>query len=71
MNPYTRAVDLPLPLSVRHRIDDFRERLQQIPTDLNEYGYDPFGLDLSFWHDLAPALVLAYDLYHRVEVSGI
>ena len=71
MNPYTRAVDLPLPLSVRHRIDDFRERLQQIPTDLNEYGYDPFGLDVSYYEELAPLFVLMYDLYHRVEVRGI
>jgi len=64
-------VDLPLPLAVRHRIDDFRDRLQQIPTDLNEYGYDPFGLDLSFYDDLAPFFTLLFDLYHRVEVSGI
>ena len=70
-SPYTRAVDLPLPLSLRHRIDEFRERLQRIPTNLNEYGYDPFGLDVSYFEEYAPLFVLGYDLYHRVEVTGI
>lgn len=64
-------MELPLPLSARQRIDDFRERLQQIPTNLNEYEYDPFGLDLSFFEEFAPLFVLGYDLYHRVEVSGV
>ena len=64
-------MELPLPLSARQRIDDFRERLQQIPTNLNEYRYDPFGLDLSFFEEFAPLFVLGYDLYHHVEVSGV
>ena len=35
---------LPLPLSIREFVEDIDKRLERIPTELNEYGYDPYGL---------------------------
>ena len=64
-------MQLPLPLAWRQLGEEVDKRLVQLPTELNEYGYDPFG----FRPEAAkPWLVLGgllYRRYFRVETSGI
>ena len=64
-------MQVPLPLALRQRLDELDERLQGIPTSLNEYGFDPFGLDPSFYRELAPLSLFLYDVYNRVQTAGI
>src|SRR5690349_16414413 len=48
-----------------------RERLEKLTPPKNEYGVDPYGLDIDFSiAALAPFLWL-YRKYFRVEVHGI
>jgi 1-acyl-sn-glycerol-3-phosphate acyltransferase len=47
------------------------ERLARLPTPLNEFGYDPYGLSPSYARDLAILASLIYRFYFRVEVHGI
>jgi 1-acyl-sn-glycerol-3-phosphate acyltransferase len=62
---------LPLPLAARELIEDFEERLARVPTELNEYGYDPFGMQPEFLRRFASVSVFLYRYYHRVETHGI
>jgi len=51
--------------------DEVAAKLARIPTQLNEFGYDPWGLDIR---SIQSALVMAtvlYRYYFRVEVFGI
>jgi len=64
-----RAGWLPRPLG--HLIDEIDERLARIPTRLNEYGYDPFGMDPEYGRRLALVLALAYRYWFRAEAEGI
>jgi 1-acyl-sn-glycerol-3-phosphate acyltransferase len=60
-----------LPLSVRdleRRIDD---RLRKIPTELNEYGFDRFGMSPESARRAALPAALLYRYYFRVETHGI
>jgi len=51
--------------------DELAERVQHLPTTLNEYGYDPFGADPRVTAEcLLPALFF-YRYWFRVETSGI
>ena len=34
---------LPLPGPLRHIADELEERAARLPTEVNEYGVDPFG----------------------------
>ncbi|MBW2413636.1 MAG: acyltransferase family protein [Deltaproteobacteria bacterium] len=65
------ALSLPLPLSIRERIDEVSDRIKQIPTELNEYGYDEFGLEPEWCARLAWSSILLYHYYFRVETRGI
>ena len=69
--PILGGMRLPLPLAAREQIDDFEERLARVPTQLNEYGYDPFGLQPEFLRRFASISVFLYRYYHRVETHGI
>jgi 1-acyl-sn-glycerol-3-phosphate acyltransferase len=60
-----------LPRPLGHLIDEIDERLARIPTRLNEYGYDPFGMDPSYGRRLALFLALAYRYWFRAEARGI
>ena len=62
---------LPLPLGARELVDEFRERIGRVPTRLNEYGYDPFGMDPEWIRKFAAFSVLLYKYYFRVETRGI
>ncbi len=68
---YTGGMPIPLPLAMREIYEELDERLAQVPTELNEYGYDPFGLDPSFLRQLGPLAVMLYRHYFRVETRGI
>ena len=51
--------------------DDLEQRLARLVAPQNEYGVDPFGLDLEFARTaIAPALWL-YKKYFRVQTHGI
>jgi 1-acyl-sn-glycerol-3-phosphate acyltransferase len=50
---------------------EIRERLRHIPTELNEYGYDPFGLHPETLEDVMLFGALLYHYWFRVETHGI
>ncbi len=60
-----------LPLSVRDVGSEIEERLRKVPTRLNEFGYDAFGLHLDTVRQAAVPAVLLYRHYFRVETHGI
>ncbi len=51
--------------------EDVADRLARIPTKLNEFGYDPWGLDIRSVQSAMVAATVLYRYYFRVEVSGI
>lgn len=56
---------------IREIEEEVAAKLSRIPTRLNEFGYDPWGLDIR---SIQSALVIAtvlYRYYFRVEVFGI
>jgi 1-acyl-sn-glycerol-3-phosphate acyltransferase len=60
-----------VPLSLREVEQGLEDRVRKIPTRLNEFGYDPWGLHPDTVRRSAlPALVL-YKYYFRVETHGI
>ena len=64
-------MDLPLPLALRSLSDEVDERLARIPTQLNEYGFDPFGASLEFAQKVGTFAAFLYKHYFRVETQGI
>jgi 1-acyl-sn-glycerol-3-phosphate acyltransferase len=62
---------LPVPLAVREQVEEIGERIEQIPTRINEYGYDEFGLQPEWFRRTALLSVLLYRYYFRVETRGI
>lgn len=60
-----------LPLSVRDLTRELDDRIRKLPTRLNEFGYDPWGLHPATVRDtIVPALAL-YKYYFRVETHDI
>lgn len=51
--------------------EEVAERLSRIPTKLNEFGYDPWGLDIRSVRSALTVAAVLYRYYFRVEVSGI
>lgn len=49
---------------------DVEERLARLPSRANEYGIDPFGLDLEFSKAAIAPVLWLYRNYFRVEVYG-
>lgn len=64
-------MDLPLPLALRSLSDEVNDRLARIPTQMNEYGFDPFGASLEFARRLGGLAAFLYRYYFRVETHGI
>ena len=62
---------IPLPLRLRSLGDEVEQRLAQIPSELNEYGYDPFGMYPSGARPVMLILAALYRYYFRVETRGI
>ena len=52
-------------------LEEVDARSARIPTRLNEYGYDRFGLDPRVSRYLSAPMVWAYRHYLRVEARGI
>lgn len=50
---------------------ELEERLAHIPSKSNEYGVDPFGLDLEFTKAAIAPVLWLYRNYFRVEAFGI
>ena len=50
---------------------DLEARLQRLSSPSNEYGVDPFGLDLEFTKAAIAPVVWLYQSYFRVETHGI
>jgi 1-acyl-sn-glycerol-3-phosphate acyltransferase len=60
-----------LPAPVRELVEAIDHRLARLPTQLNEYGYDAFGMDPDTVRPLVQTLALVYRWWLRVETSGI
>lgn len=56
---------------IRELEDEIAEKLARIPTKLNEFGYDPWGLDIRSVQSALVLATLLYRYYFRVEVFGI
>jgi 1-acyl-sn-glycerol-3-phosphate acyltransferase len=51
--------------------DEIATRLRRVPTQLNEYGYDPWGLNIDSFRQAMVVTTLLYRHYFRVETHGI
>jgi 1-acyl-sn-glycerol-3-phosphate acyltransferase len=60
-----------LPGPVREFVERVEHRVARLPTRLNEYGFDPFGLDPEYGRQLMLAMCLVYRFWLRVETRGI
>jgi 1-acyl-sn-glycerol-3-phosphate acyltransferase len=61
----------PIPEALRSLFEEIDERITRLPTRLNEYGYDPFGLDPEFGRPVLAAIAFAYRHWFRVEARGV
>jgi 1-acyl-sn-glycerol-3-phosphate acyltransferase len=60
-----------LPHPVRELVERVEHRVARLPTRLNEYGYDPFGLDPEYARQLLIGMALVHRFWLRVETRGI
>lgn len=60
-----------LPLSAQRLQRSVAERLARIPNQLNEYGFDPYGLSPEFIRRAALPGVLLYRYYFRCQTHDI
>ena len=60
-----------VPLSARGIGQEIEDRIQKIPTRLNEYGFDQFGLEPAAAKRQRLLSALLYRYYFRVETRGI
>jgi 1-acyl-sn-glycerol-3-phosphate acyltransferase len=51
--------------------EEVAERIHHIPTQLNEYGYDPWGFNVDVVRRALVVSTLLYRHYFRVETHGI
>lgn len=66
-----RGLWLPLPAPLRALSNELEERLASLPTVVNEYGYDPFGLEPSYAKGWLLPSALLYRYWFRVKTNGI
>jgi 1-acyl-sn-glycerol-3-phosphate acyltransferase len=60
-----------LPLGLRDLDGEIADRLKKVPTPLNDYGFDPYGLHRdSVRRSLLPTVVV-YRYYFRAQTHGI
>ena len=55
-----------VPLEARGVARELEERLSRIPNRLNEYGFDPYGLDPEWIRRGALPAALLYRYYFRI-----
>ncbi|MBW2495150.1 MAG: acyltransferase family protein [Deltaproteobacteria bacterium] len=60
-----------LPLRARNLQTVIDENLSRIPNELNEYGYDAYGMSPYWMRRVLIPFALLYRYYFRVEVAGI
>jgi 1-acyl-sn-glycerol-3-phosphate acyltransferase len=60
-----------LPLSAHGLEREIDERLRQVPNQINEYGFDPYGLSLESARRAALPAALLYRHYFRVETFDV
>jgi 1-acyl-sn-glycerol-3-phosphate acyltransferase len=60
-----------LPLKARDLQTAIDQRIAKLPNELNEYGYDAYGMSPSWMRRMLLPVVLLYRYYFRVEVFGI
>jgi len=60
-----------LPLRARNLQTVIDENLSRIPNELNEYGYDAYGMSPFWMRRVLMPFALLYRYYFRVEVAGI
>lgn len=60
-----------LPLSTRDALRELDDRIRKIPTRLNEFGYDPWGLHPETVRKGMLPILLVYRYWFRVETQGI
>lgn len=60
-----------LPTPVRSVLAELDERVARVPTRLNEYGYDPFGLEPGRIRYAMLPMMWVYRHYLRVETRGL
>jgi 1-acyl-sn-glycerol-3-phosphate acyltransferase len=60
-----------LPLSVRDLEREIEDRLRKVPTHLNEYGFDPYGMQPASARRGMVLSALLYRHYFRVTTTGI
>jgi 1-acyl-sn-glycerol-3-phosphate acyltransferase len=62
---------LPLPPPLARLQREVEARIAELPTRLNEYGFDPFGADPRWGLALTLPMALLYRHWLRVETHGI
>jgi len=70
-NAAADLVGAALPLESRDLLERVDARLADVPAQLNEYGYDPWGLRPESLRHAAIPLLLLYERYFRVSTHGI
>jgi 1-acyl-sn-glycerol-3-phosphate acyltransferase len=60
-----------LPLSTRDALRELDDRIRKVPTRLNEFGYDPWGLHPETVRKGMLPVLLLYRYWFRVETHGI
>ncbi|CAG0984916.1 hypothetical protein GPROT1_02563 [Gammaproteobacteria bacterium] len=61
----------PLPEPLRSLSDELEARAAELPTQLNEYGVDPFGFDPEIARPFMLPAAFLYRYWLRVETKGI
>ena len=56
---------------VRDLNDELAARLRRMPTRTNEYGFDPWGLNVDVARQVLVCAALLYRYYFRVETFGV
>jgi len=59
------------PPLIREINDEVAERLRRVPTQINEYGFDPWGLNIDAVRRALVVTTLMYRYYFRVETFGV
>ena len=59
------------PLALRKLQRELAERIDKVPVQLNEYGYDPYGMQPEFVKSSILPVALAYRYYFRCETFDI
>jgi 1-acyl-sn-glycerol-3-phosphate acyltransferase len=60
-----------LPLAARDLLREVDDRIRKIPTRLNEFGFDPWGLHPESVRKAILPILLLYRYWFRVETHGI